>query len=116
MTVFRQHATGLEWRNAEQFVRVETWGPDAVRVRSGTGRLLEDLPGALLDAPEPTPAPGVEIPDPDTATVSAEAGIGARGAVHGPAAVLRHGALRVEISPAGVVRFLDADEIGRAHV
>jgi alpha-D-xyloside xylohydrolase len=108
MTVFRQDATGLEWRNAEQFVRVETWGPDAVRVRSGTGRLLPDLPGALLDAPEPTPAPRVELPDPDAISVSAEAAIGARGAVHGPSAVLHHGGLRVEVSPAGVVRFLDA--------
>jgi len=107
---------GLEWRGAEQFVRVETWGADSVRVRSGVGRFLEDLPGALLDRgpalefddTETTP-PAVEIPDPATVTRSAESTLGAAIGVSGPPAILRHGSLRVEISPAGVVRFLRAD-------
>jgi alpha-D-xyloside xylohydrolase len=103
---------GLEWRSAEQFVRVEAWGEDSVRVRSGVGRLIEDAPGALLvpDPAHPGPASAsVTIPDPATVTRSAESELGAAIGVSGPPAVLAHGGLRVEISPAGVLRFLDAD-------
>ena len=60
MSMFRECDGGIEWRSADQFVRVEAWGDDAVRVRSGVGRLLEDQPGALLDPPAPTSAPIIE--------------------------------------------------------
>jgi alpha-D-xyloside xylohydrolase len=108
MSPFREVTGGMEWRNSEQWVRIEAWGADSVRVRSGLGPLLDDLPGALL-APAPTPRPDVELPPPGSVRRSAEATIGAGGGVQGPPAVLRHGGLRVEVSPAGLVRFLDAE-------
>jgi alpha-D-xyloside xylohydrolase len=107
MSVFREVDGGLEWRDSEQFVRIEPWGADSVRVRSGVGVLLEDLPGALLAAP-PGACPVVELPPPGSVTRSAEASIGAAVGIQGPSAVLLHGDLRVEVTPAGVVRFLDA--------
>ena len=111
---------GLEWRSAEQFVRVEAWGEDSVRVRSGVGRLIEDAPGALL-APDPAHAvpAAVTIPDPAEITRSAESELGAALGVSGPPAVLAHGRLRVEISPAGALRFLDvgnADDVDGAEL
>ena len=101
---------GLEWRNAEQFVRIEAWGPDSIRVRSGVGRLLSELPGALLEPDRAAhPEPDVELPPPSSIIRSPEAAIGAATGVTGPAAVLRHGALRVQVTPAGVVGFARAD-------
>ena len=109
MSMFRECDGGIEWRSADQFVRVEAWGDDAVRVRSGVGRLLEDQPGALLDPPAPTSAPIIELPLPGSASSAAEAEIGMTSGVKGPPAVLLHGLLRVEISPAGLVRFARSD-------
>ena len=49
---FRDLGDALEWRAHGETLRVEAWGPDAVRVRSvHGGPLLDDLPGALLDSP-----------------------------------------------------------------
>ena len=130
MSAFREVDGGLEWRNSEQFLRIEPWGADSVRVRSGVGALLPDLPGALLEQP-PCAPPVIELPPAGSVTRSAEASIGAAIGIQGPPAVLSHGELRVEVSPAGVVRFLDPQgdellaerpaqfwwpEIGRAHV
>ncbi|MGW0735263.1 glycoside hydrolase family 31 protein [Streptomyces sp. NPDC002851] len=44
----------LEWSGRQETVRLEPWGPDAIRVRArlGGGGMLDGLPGALLDAPE----------------------------------------------------------------
>jgi alpha-D-xyloside xylohydrolase len=109
MSPFREVRGGIEWRNSEQFVRVEMWGTDSVRVRSGVGRLVEDLPGALSDAPLPTPLPTVELPPAASVSRAAEAALGAAIAIQGPPAVMCHGRLRIEISPAGVIRFLRAD-------
>src|SRR5450755_3618351 len=103
MSMFREVPGGIEWRSPEQFLRVEAWGEDAVRVRSGVGRLLEDLPGALLDHPV-SPSPTIGLPLAASVSRSAEAAVGSGSAVGGPPAVLRHGRLRVEISPAGLVR------------
>ncbi|MET9225723.1 glycoside hydrolase family 31 protein [Lentzea sp. NPDC003310] len=51
---FRDLGTALEWRARGETLRVEAWGPDSVRVRATPGGpLLDDLPGALLDAPPP---------------------------------------------------------------
>ncbi|KOX28153.1 family 31 glucosidase [Saccharothrix sp. NRRL B-16348] len=53
---FRDLGNALEWRANGETLRVEAWGPDAVRVRATPGGpVLDDLPGALLDAP-----PGAE--------------------------------------------------------
>ncbi|ONI80775.1 hypothetical protein ALI22I_46970 [Saccharothrix sp. ALI-22-I] len=49
---FRDLGNALEWRANGETLRIEVWGPDAVRVRARTGGpVLDDLPGALLDAP-----------------------------------------------------------------
>ncbi len=49
---FRDLGDALEWRARGETLRVEAWGPDAVRVRATPGGpLLDDLPGALLDVP-----------------------------------------------------------------
>ncbi len=42
---------GFEWSSGRETLRVEPWGPDAVRVRCRLGPVLDDLPGALLDQP-----------------------------------------------------------------
>ncbi|GAB2961580.1 glycoside hydrolase family 31 protein [Saccharothrix stipae] len=49
---FRDLGNALEWRANGETLRIEAWGPDAVRVRATSGGpVLDDLPGALLDAP-----------------------------------------------------------------
>ncbi len=110
MSMFREVSGGIEWRSPDQFLRVEAWGEDSVRVRSGVGRLLEDLPGALLDRPA-SPSPTIDLPVASSVSRSAEAAVGSGSAVSGPPAVLRHGRLRVEISPAGLVCFLRDDGV-----
>src|SRR4249920_3189140 len=40
----------LEWRGEHEIVRIEAWGPDALRVRGTVwSQIRDDLPGALLD-------------------------------------------------------------------
>ncbi|MFF4541310.1 TIM-barrel domain-containing protein [Streptomyces aureus] len=82
---FRERDGALEWSGRTETVRIEPWGPDAVRVRARLGGpLLEGLPGALLDGPEDTPST-LEL---------------------GPAeGRLTVGALTVEMSAEGLVRF-----------
>ncbi|MFC0434346.1 TIM-barrel domain-containing protein [Kutzneria buriramensis] len=49
---FHDLGDALEWRARGETLRIEAWGPDAVRVRAVPGgELLDDLPGALLDTP-----------------------------------------------------------------
>jgi alpha-D-xyloside xylohydrolase len=49
---FRDLGDALEWRARGETLRIEAWGPDAVRVRATPGgELLAELPGALLDTP-----------------------------------------------------------------
>ncbi len=40
---------GFEWFSGQETLRVEPWGPDAIRVRGRVGPVLDELPGALLD-------------------------------------------------------------------
>jgi alpha-D-xyloside xylohydrolase len=77
---------GFDWRDGHQVVRVEAWGPDAVRVRVGLTGVRDDVPGALEHRPEADAR--VEV-----------------GADH---AVLVNGALRVELAD-GLLRFVRAD-------
>lgn len=52
---FRERDGALEWSGRQETVRIEPWGPDAVRVRARLGGpVLEGLPGALLDEPQVT--------------------------------------------------------------
>ncbi|MEV7740156.1 family 31 glucosidase, partial [Streptomyces sp. NPDC088921] len=87
---FRERDGALEWSGRQETVRIEPWGPDAVRVRARLGGpVLEGLPGALLD--ERPPAVGsVKISDAQ--------------------ALLTVGALTVEVSAEGLVRFLRTDD------
>jgi alpha-D-xyloside xylohydrolase len=60
---FRERDGALEWSGRQETVRVEPWGPDAVRVRARLGGpVLEGLPGALLDEAPATEA-SVKIED-----------------------------------------------------
>ena len=87
---FRERDGALEWSGRQETVRVEPWGPDAVRVRARLGGpVLEGLPGALLDE-----APATE------ATVKIEDG-------HGQLTV---GALTVEVDAEGLLRFVRTDD------
>ncbi|MFD6154055.1 TIM-barrel domain-containing protein [Streptomyces sp. NPDC060243] len=107
---FREISSGIEWRHDGRLLRVETWGPDAVRVRAAPGALPDDQPGALgATAPE-GPAPEVALPAPGAVERTFLGGLGVNGALRGPAARLRHGAVTVEITPDGVLRFLGAEE------
>ena len=52
---------GVEWSGRQETLRVEAWGPDALRVRSRVGgEVLTGLPGALLDGVAAT-APDVQV-------------------------------------------------------
>ncbi len=54
----RERDGALEWSGRQETVRIEPWGPDAVRVRARLGGpVLEDLPGALLPDPRGPAAP-----------------------------------------------------------
>ncbi|MFH8395211.1 TIM-barrel domain-containing protein [Streptomyces sp. NPDC018036] len=82
---FRERGGALEWSGRTETVRIEPWGPDAVRVRARLGGpLLEGLPGALLDEPE------------DTATTRE---------LRDGEALLTVGALTVGMSAEGLIRF-----------
>ena len=62
MTYFQDLGDALEWRARGETLRVEGWGPDAVRIRATPGGpLLDDLPGALLDVPPPGAKPRISI-------------------------------------------------------
>lgn len=98
---FRERDGALEWSGRQETVRIEPWGPDAVRVRARLGGpLLDGLPGALLDE-----APVTE------ATIKIEDAQG----------TLIVGKLTVEIDAEGLIRFLRTDDSGellaeaRAH-
>jgi len=84
---FREPGGGvLEWSGRQETVRLEAWGPDAIRVRVRLGGpVLDGLPGALLDDPPPS-----------AASVRTEDGRG----------LLVNGALTAEVSTEGLVRFL----------
>ncbi|WP_129842745.1 TIM-barrel domain-containing protein [Streptomyces sp. RFCAC02] len=83
---FTERDGALEWSGRQETLRVEPWGPDAVRVRARLGGpVLRDLPGALDGTPPPS----------GTAAVRIGAG----------AATLVSGAITAEVSAEGMVRF-----------
>ncbi|MET7429204.1 MULTISPECIES: glycoside hydrolase family 3 C-terminal domain-containing protein [Streptomyces] len=87
---FRERDGALEWSGRQETVRIEPWGPDAVRVRARLGGpVLEGLPGALLDAPAA-----------QDETVGISAG----------EARLTVGALTVEVTAEGMIRLLRTDD------
>ncbi|MBP5860823.1 glycoside hydrolase family 31 protein [Streptomyces sp. LBUM 1478] len=98
---FRERDGALEWSGRQETLRIEPWGPDAVRVRARLGGpVLDGLPGALLDEAESTGS-----------TVKIEDGLGR----------LIVGALTVEVDAEGLVRYTrtaDGSELlseARAH-
>jgi alpha-D-xyloside xylohydrolase len=48
----REHGNALEWSARQETLRIEPWGPDAIRVRAAIGPIVADLPGALTDPPD----------------------------------------------------------------
>ena len=59
---FRDLGDALEWRAHGETLRVQAWGPDAIRVRSVQGGpLLDDLSGALLDTPPDGAEPKITV-------------------------------------------------------
>jgi alpha-D-xyloside xylohydrolase len=48
----REVGYALEWSERQERLRVEPWGPDAIRVRASIGAMRDDLPGALDRPPE----------------------------------------------------------------
>lgn len=88
--VLREHDGALEWHGHLETLRVEPWGPDAIRVRAVRGgRLRPDLPGALAERPPAAPQ----------AAVKTEGGVGR----------VVNGAITAEVTERGIVRFLRAD-------
>ncbi|MGW7052287.1 glycoside hydrolase family 31 protein [Streptomyces sp. NPDC054887] len=80
----------LEWSGRQETVRIEPWGPDAVRVRARIGGpLFEALPGALLD-----------VPPVSDAAVKADAHSG----------TLVNGAITAGIDAEGMLRFTATDD------
>lgn len=84
---FRERDGALEWSGRQETLRVEPWGPDAIRVRARLGGpVLADLPGALAGSDAPKAPHGIEIED-------------GRGR-------LTVGAIAAEVSAGGQVRFV----------
>lgn len=60
MSSVREAEGALEWSARQETLRVEPWGPDAIRVRAAMGPVRDDLPGAL-EAPPEAPEAQVKI-------------------------------------------------------
>ncbi|MER6925469.1 family 31 glucosidase, partial [Streptomyces spiralis] len=60
----------MEWSGRQETVRVEPWGPDAVRVRARLGGpVLDGLPGALLPGHQERLLSAARAATPNTALV-----------------------------------------------
>ncbi|MYS88681.1 MULTISPECIES: TIM-barrel domain-containing protein [Streptomyces] len=81
-------AGGLERHTAEEILRIEPWGPDAVRVRASSGTVDPAAPGAL-ESPSPSPHAELSLSD--------------DGSAH-----LVNGRIAVEAAADGRLRFLHA--------
>ncbi|MDF3147967.1 family 31 glucosidase, partial [Streptomyces sp. T21Q-yed] len=81
-------AGGLERHTAEEILRIEPWGLDAVRVRAASGTIAPTAPGAL-ESPSPSTQAEVSVSDDGCAR-------------------LLNGRLVVEASADGRLRFLHA--------
>src|SRR6185437_3827768 len=89
MGSFVQHGEAIEWQGGGETVRIEPWGPDALRVRGTIGReIIDDQPGALLPDPPSGPV-GIEI-TPELARIAS-------------------GRLTAEITLGGRLRFVRTD-------
>jgi alpha-D-xyloside xylohydrolase len=66
---YREQGTALECSSGQEILRLEPWGPDAIRVRAALGPVLDGLPGALLDPPD-VPDTHVKIEDGSAQLVS----------------------------------------------
>ncbi|MFE9021380.1 TIM-barrel domain-containing protein [Streptomyces sp. NPDC007808] len=86
---YRVREGGLERHTAEEVLRIEPWGPDAVRVRASSGSIDPTAPSALESPPSPSPQAEVLVPDDGRAR-------------------LRNGRLAVEASADGRLRFCHA--------
>ncbi|WP_086860061.1 glycoside hydrolase family 31 protein [Streptomyces milbemycinicus] len=80
---------GLERHATEEILRIEPWGPHAVRVRASSGAIDPAAPGAL-ESPPPSPHAELSVSDDGSAR-------------------LVNGHLAVEASAHGRLRFLHAD-------
>lgn len=80
--------TIIEQTFGHETVRIEPWGPDAVRVRATVNAGFKEWPGALLP---PSPVTAVRVQR------------------HGTTTVLENGRLRVELGASGALRFVRAD-------
>ncbi|MDT0343495.1 glycoside hydrolase family 31 protein [Streptomyces litchfieldiae] len=117
-SMFREHDGGLEWRGRHETLRVEPWGPDALRVRAVLGAVRDDIPGALLDRPAPGAA-RITVPDLTGRRVFKN-GLGSPTDALPPATVV-NGRLTAEITAEGELRFTRTGDDGellaerRAH-
>jgi len=92
---FRTLPGGVEWTGRQETLRIEAWGPDALRVRGKVGGpVLEGLPGALVER-EPD---AVAADEAVTADVTATE------------AVLVNGAVTATISLTGRIRFTRTED------
>jgi alpha-D-xyloside xylohydrolase len=88
MGVFTERGQALEWRGGHETIRIEPWGRSSLRVRGTVWQdIRDDLPGALLPAPEGSRAE-IEL--------------------SGEPARITSGGLTAEVSAAGRLRFLRA--------
>ena len=56
MQTLSQEGHALVWRNQNEIMRIEPWGPDSFRVRAAIGgKIHDDLPNALLEPASVTP-------------------------------------------------------------
>ncbi|HLH57616.1 MAG TPA: TIM-barrel domain-containing protein [Streptosporangiaceae bacterium] len=53
MNSVRENGPAIEWNVGQETLRVEPWGPDALRVRASVGPIRDGLPGALGELPGP---------------------------------------------------------------
>ncbi|MEP7289774.1 MAG: TIM-barrel domain-containing protein [Chloroflexota bacterium] len=77
----------LHWRLNGEILKIEPWGPDAVRVRATNLRDFPDIPGALLDA---------------------QLDSGTQATIDGAKGTLINGKLRAEIWSDGTLHFFQA--------
>jgi alpha-D-xyloside xylohydrolase len=88
MNTYHTQDQSLVWQRGHETVCVQPWGTDSLRVRATQGPAILDRAGALLEPP--AVAPQIEI--------------------HDGGAVLRNGAIKAHLSPAGRIRFLHSDK------